>query len=99
MGNMVAQSDPELPRAYEGISVRFTFTQTSHGFRVTRAAYIPTTWNVYSPGHPIRIRPVLASLARGVGDAPRLREALRMTRVAVDGLNPRGRTTPGLREN
>jgi poly-gamma-glutamate synthesis protein (capsule biosynthesis protein) len=99
MGNMVGQSDPALPRAYEGISVRFTFTRASHGFRVTRAAYIPTTWNVYSPGHPIRIRPVRTSLAQGVGDAPRLREALRMTRIAVAGRHPHGRTTPGLREN
>jgi len=99
MGNMVGQSDPELPRAYEGISVRFTFTQTSHGFRVTRATYIPATWNVYSAGHPIRVRPVRASLGRGVGDPSRLREALRMTRVAVNGLDPHGSTTPGLREN
>lgn len=99
MGNMVGQSEPELSRAYEGISVRFTFTQTSQGFRVTRAAYIPTTWNVYSAGHPIRVRPVRASLARGAGDTSRLREALRMTRIAVNGLAPRGRTTPGLREN
>jgi poly-gamma-glutamate capsule biosynthesis protein CapA/YwtB (metallophosphatase superfamily) len=99
MGNMVAQSDPDLPRAYEGISVRFTFTEAPHGFRVTRAAYIPTTWNVYTAGHPIRVRPVRASLAHGVGDASRLREALRMTRIAVDGLNPHHGTTPGLREN
>jgi poly-gamma-glutamate capsule biosynthesis protein CapA/YwtB (metallophosphatase superfamily) len=99
MGNMVAQSDPELPRAYEGISVRFTFTQTSHGFRVTRATYIPTTWNVYSAGHPIRVRPVRASLGHGAGDPSRLREALRMTRVAVNGLDPHNSTTPGLREN
>jgi poly-gamma-glutamate capsule biosynthesis protein CapA/YwtB (metallophosphatase superfamily) len=99
MGNMVGQSDPELPRAYEGISVRFTFTQTSRGFRATRATYIPTTWNVYSPGHPIRVRPVRASLARGVGDTSRLREALRMTRIAVSGLDSHGRTTPGLRQN
>jgi hypothetical protein len=99
MGNMVAQSSSGLPRAYEGISVRFTFTQTSRGFHVTRAAYLPTTWNVYSAGHPIRVRPVRASLARGVGDEPRLREALRMTRIAVHGLSPHAGATPGLREN
>jgi poly-gamma-glutamate synthesis protein (capsule biosynthesis protein) len=99
MGNMVGQSDPEYPRAYEGISVRFTFTETSHGFRVTRATYIPTVWNVYSPGHPIRVLPVVSSLAHGVGDRGRLLEALRMTRLAVNGLSPGGRTTPGLHRN
>jgi hypothetical protein len=99
MGNMVGQSDPAYPRAYEGISVRFTFSEARHGFAVTRAAYIPTSWNVYSPGHPIRVRPVVASLAHGAGDRARLLEARRMTRLAVDGLDRRGGTTRGLREN
>jgi poly-gamma-glutamate synthesis protein (capsule biosynthesis protein) len=98
MGNMVGQSDTAYPRAYEGISVRFTFRETRHGFRVTRAAYIPTWWNVYSPGNPIRVRPVLSALRHDVGDRARLLEARRMTRLAVDGLNPPGDTTPGLRE-
>jgi poly-gamma-glutamate synthesis protein (capsule biosynthesis protein) len=102
MGNMVAQSDPAEPRAYEGISVRFTFTEGAHdrpGFSVTRAAYIPTVWNVYSPGHPIRVVRVRSALRHGVGDRSRLLEALRMTRLAVNGLNPHGDTTPGLVEN
>jgi hypothetical protein len=99
MGNMVGQSDPKYPRAYEGISVRFTFTEQKHGFAVTRAAYIPTSWNVYSPGHPIRVRPVLAALRHGVGDRARLLEARRMTRLAVDGLDPHGDPSPGLRQN
>jgi len=99
MGNMVGQSDPKYPRAYEGISVRFTFSERARGFAVTRAAYIPTSWNVYSPGHPIRVRPVDAALAHGDGDRPRLLEARRMTRLAVDGLNPANDTTRGLREN
>jgi poly-gamma-glutamate synthesis protein (capsule biosynthesis protein) len=99
MGNMVAQSDPKYPRAYEGISARFTFTEGRHGFRVTRAAYIPTYWNVYSPGRPIRVLPVDSALRRGIGDRPRLLEARAMIRQAVDGLDPHGDTTPGLREN
>jgi len=98
MGNMVGQSDTAYPRAYEGISVRFTFRETGHGFRVTRAAYIPTWWNHYSPGHPIRVRPVLSALRHGVGDRARLLEARRMTRLAVDGLAPPGDTTAGLRQ-
>jgi poly-gamma-glutamate synthesis protein (capsule biosynthesis protein) len=98
MGNMVAQSDTVYPRAYEGISVRFTFSETRHGFRVTRAAYLPTSWNFYSPGNPIRVRPVVSALRNGVGDRARLLLAHRMTRLAVNGLNQHGDTTPGLRE-
>jgi poly-gamma-glutamate synthesis protein (capsule biosynthesis protein) len=96
MGNMVGQSDTAYPRAYEGISVRFTFRETEHGFRVTRAAYIPTWWNHYSPGTPIRVRPVASALGHDVADRARLLEARRMTRLAVDGLNPHGDTTAGL---
>lgn len=99
LGNMVGQSDPAYPRAYEGISARFTFTRTAHGFRVTRATYIPTSWNVYSPGNPIRVRPVVSSLAQGHGDRSRLLEALHWTTRAVDGADPAGDTTPGLRRN
>jgi poly-gamma-glutamate synthesis protein (capsule biosynthesis protein) len=99
MGNMVGQSDTAYPRAYEGISVRFTFRETDDGdFRVTRAAYIPTWWNHYTPGNPVRVLPVVSSLHRGVGDRRRLLEALRMTRLAVDGADPGGDTTPGLRQ-
>jgi hypothetical protein len=41
----------------------------------------------------------VSSLAHGVGDRGRLLEALRMTRLAVNGLSPGGRTTPGLHRN
>jgi poly-gamma-glutamate synthesis protein (capsule biosynthesis protein) len=98
MGNMVAQSDPRYPRAYEGITVRFTFTGGRHGFRVTRAAYLPTYWNRYAPGHPIRIQRVDRALAHGAADRLRLLRARRMTRLAVNGLVRHGDTTPGLRE-
>ncbi len=98
MGNMVGQSDTAYPRAYEGISVRFTFRETGHGFRVTRAAYIPTWWNHYTPGHPIRVRPVVSALRHGVADRARLLEAQQMTRLAVGGVDPRGDTPRGLRE-
>ncbi|MGA8247243.1 MAG: CapA family protein, partial [Nocardioides sp.] len=99
MGNMVAQSDTRYPRAYEGITVRFTFASRPGGhFEVTRAAYIPTYWNSYSPGHPIRVQRVDRALARGAPDRARLLEARRMTRLAVNGLAPPGDTTAGLRE-
>ena len=98
MGNIVGQSDTAYPRAYEGISVEFTFHETGHGFRVADATYIPTWWNVYSPGHPIRVTPVLDALRNGGANRARLLEARRMTELAVDGLNRHSDTTPGLRE-
>jgi poly-gamma-glutamate synthesis protein (capsule biosynthesis protein) len=98
MGNMVAQSDPRYPRAYEGITVRFRFTETHGAFHVDRAAYIPTYWNHYAPGTPIRIQRVDRALALGAPDRARLLEAQQMTRLAVDGLATRGGTTPPLRE-
>jgi poly-gamma-glutamate synthesis protein (capsule biosynthesis protein) len=99
MGNMVAQSDTRYPRAYEGITVRFTFAGRPGGhFGVTRAAYLPTYWNAYAPGHPIRVQRVDRALARGATDRARLLEARRMTRLAVNGLAALGDTTAGLRE-
>jgi poly-gamma-glutamate synthesis protein (capsule biosynthesis protein) len=57
MGNMVAQQDPDRPDTYQGIMVRFTFTERrTGGFAVTRAAYAPIGWNVWRPGvAPIRV--------------------------------------------
>ncbi|HET7430252.1 MAG TPA: CapA family protein [Nocardioides sp.] len=98
MGNMVGQSDPRYPRAYEGITVRVTFREQQHGFRATRAAYLPTTWNTYSPGHPIRIRRVDPALRHPSADRARLLEARRMTRLAVHGADGRRDTSRGLRE-
>jgi poly-gamma-glutamate synthesis protein (capsule biosynthesis protein) len=92
LGNAVAQSEVSRPRAYEGITVAFTFRETRHrGFVVDRAEYVPTYWNHYSAGHPIRVQRVVRALARGVGDQARLREALDATRSAVNLLgHPRG---------
>jgi poly-gamma-glutamate synthesis protein (capsule biosynthesis protein) len=58
MGNMVAQQDPARADTYQGILVRFTFTERrSGGFGVTRAAYAPIGWNVWRPGSaPIRVQ-------------------------------------------
>lgn len=95
MGNMVAQSEPSQPRAYEGITVQFTFSEGPGGrFRVSDAAYVPTTWNVWAPGRPIRILRVIQALRRGHGDPARLREALTEIRASVHGLGP----VPGLDE-
>ncbi len=83
MGNAVGQSEMSRPRAYEGISVGFRFRETRHGFVVDHAEYVPTYWNHYSSGRPIRIQRVVRALARGVGDQARLREALLATRASV----------------
>ena len=82
LGNMVAQSELERPAAYEGITMTFVFTeQPDGGWRVTRASYLPTQWNAYGGGNPIRIRRAtgthLASIRAavdGVGGNARLRE-------------------------
>ena len=92
LGNAVAQSEVSRPRAYEGITVAFTFRETrQRGFVVDRAEYVPTYWNHYASGHPIRVQRVVQALARGVGDTARLREALVATRASVNLLgHPRG---------
>ena len=89
MGNTVAQQEISRPRTYEGITVKFTFTerpQSRRGWVVTQAAYVPTYWNHYSPGRPIRIQRVVQAIARGRGDLARLREAQAAIRAAVGGL-------------
>ncbi|MEO6512269.1 MAG: CapA family protein [Nocardioides sp.] len=84
LGNAVAQSEVSQPRAYEGITVGFTFEETAHGFRVAWAEYVPTYWNHYSAGHPIRVQRVVRALSRGAADGARLRQALAATRAAVN---------------
>ncbi len=89
MGNMVAQQDPGQPRTYEGITVKFTFTErpeTRRGWVVTEAAYVPTYWNSYAGGRPIRIQRVVQALAKGRGDRTRLLEARAEIRRAVGSL-------------
>ncbi|HEU5035422.1 MAG TPA: CapA family protein [Nocardioides sp.] len=74
LGNMVAQSEVERPAAYEGVTVTFDLTeQPDGGWRVTRASYLPTQWNHWTPGHPIRI-------TRATGSH------LASIRAAVDGV-------------
>lgn len=56
LGNMVAQGETDRPDTYEGITVTFDFTERPDGtWRVSRASYLPTQWNHFSAGHPIRI--------------------------------------------
>ena len=87
---MVAQQDPAQPRTYEGITrelhVRRAPARRRRGWVVTEAAYIPTYWNAYAGGRPIRIQRVVQALAKGRGDLARLREARAEIREAVGGL-------------
>ncbi|WP_243056745.1 CapA family protein [Nocardioides sp. SR21] len=73
MGNQIAQNESTRVDTYEGITVDFTFTERPGGrFEVTRAAYVPTQWNHYSPGHPIRIRPASGERLASVREAVNL---------------------------
>ncbi len=65
MGNLVAQQVTTQPRTYEGMTMRFTFTGTVGGrYSVTKAEYIGT---LITHGDPIRVYPVVSSLASGTG--------------------------------
>ncbi len=71
MGNQVAQNEATMADTYEGITIDFELAeQPDGGFRVVRPAYVPTQWNHYTPGDPIRIRPAtgagLASIRQDV---------------------------------
>lgn len=94
MGNMVGQQDPGLPRTYEGISVKFRFTEGRDGrFRVSSAAYVPTYWNNLASG-PIRIQRVVEALENGAANRARLLEARAALDAAVHALGH----TRGLQE-
>jgi len=93
LGNAIAQNEVTRPRTYEGITVRFRFTQQGRRFVVDRAEYFPTYWNHSSGSSTIRIQRVVRALKRGVGDQVRLTAALEATRAAVNLLgHPRGLT-------
>lgn len=97
MGNLVAQHETDVPRGYEGITMRFTFTGSEPGkYTVSKAEYIPTLVTHYDgPDAPVRLYPVNASLAAGIGPTARLQTALARTRDAVNLLG----TAPDLVES
>jgi poly-gamma-glutamate synthesis protein (capsule biosynthesis protein) len=73
MGNLVAQQVTTQPRTYEGLTMRFTFTGTVGGrYSVTKAEYIGT---LITSGDPVRVYPVVSSLAAGTGPTARLQTA------------------------
>ena len=104
LGNLVAQHETDVPRGYEGITVRFTFTEAEPGadtdserpsFEVSSAEYFPTMVTRYSSGSPARTVLVKEALAGGDGDESRLEQARARTAEAVnllgdnDGLEER----------
>ena len=108
MGNMVAQQDPARADTYQGILVRFTFTERRSGrFAVTRAAYAPIGWNALAPRlrtDPRRAAPrrgrrrrhvVRRGAGRAAGAAPALSVSRRCRRSRPAG-SPRPRR-PGPR--
>ncbi len=86
MGNMIAQQETNRANTYEGITVRFLFTEQKSGrFLVSRAAYVPTTWNVLGAGRPIRIQRVVRALQKGRGNRAHLLGVQADIRAAVNG--------------
>jgi len=73
MGNLIAQQPTSMPRTYEGLTMRFTFTGTVGGrYTVSKASYIGT---YVTNGDPILVYPVVSSLAAGKGPTARLQTA------------------------
>ncbi len=90
MGNLVAAQPIDMVRGAEGYLPRFTFTEKpTGGFEVTKPEYIPTLVTHSSLG-PVRVYPVNAALAAGLGDAVRLRAARQRTMEAVTALGEHG---------
>lgn len=87
LGNLVAQHETSVPRGYEGMTVRFTFTETGSetgDFEVSKAEYFPTLVTHYSAGSPARTYLVNDAIERGEGDVERLKEAKARTSEAVN---------------
>lgn len=84
MGNLIAQQPTNLPRTYEGLTMRFTFTGTPGGrFTVSKAEYIGT---YFTNGDPIRVYPVVTSLTSGTGPTARLQMARTAIAASVNSL-------------
>jgi len=72
-----------MPRTYEGLTMRFTFTGTPGGrYTVSKASYIGT---YFTNGDPIRVA-VVSSLAAGKGPTARLQTARTAIAASVNAL-------------
>lgn len=91
LGNLIAQHKTNLPRTYEGVTARFTFTQGSDGkYTVSKAEYIPTYISHWTPARSARVYHVKTALANGEGELDRMRIALARTRATVTRYHPAG---------
>lgn len=92
LGNMVAQQEAYRTDTYEGVTVRFTFRERPDGrYAVTNAAYVPTAWNVYGDGGPIRVQRISRALADG-RTAPLSRARLLAARASIrEAVHAQGR--------
>lgn len=87
VGNLVATHKSDMPRGYEGITPRFTFTETAPGkFEVTEAEYFPTMVTYGDGANPARTFLVNRALADGTGNRARLLEARDRTNKTVRSL-------------
>ena len=73
MGNQVAQNESTMVDTYEGITIDFDLVEQPDGsFVVDKPAYIPTEWNHYTAGDPIRIRPAAGERLASIREAVNL---------------------------
>ncbi|WCC81087.1 CapA family protein [Cutibacterium equinum] len=91
MGNLVAQQPPDMPRTYEGVIGRVTFSMNSGKVSTTKAEYIPILIGSKKDG-PIRIHAVHNELTSGHGKETRLEEAEREVSKTVLSLGVQGVT-------
>jgi Bacterial capsule synthesis protein PGA_cap len=95
MGNMLAHHDTPGPTLEEGLLVRFTFTESAGGWRVTAVEFDPLL--VARGGSPIRlveVGPLLDDPTTDGAFRPRLQQAWDRTSAIVA---ERGATQAGLR--
>ncbi len=87
LGNLVATHKQDMPRGYEGITPRFTFTEQEPGkFSVSLAEYFPTLVTYGDGSKPARTYLVDRALADGTGDRARLLAARERTNQVVHSL-------------
>lgn len=88
LGNLVAQHSVSMQRGQEGTIARLTFSETGSGrFRATTLECLPTLCTRWNGSDPVRVLPVLATLAQGsavgAGLRAQLTTALTRTKEAV----------------
>jgi poly-gamma-glutamate capsule biosynthesis protein CapA/YwtB (metallophosphatase superfamily) len=94
MGNLVSNQGSRGPDKLEGLLVRFTFTETTIGWRTTTAEFAPLLTDDRGPIRILDVRRALADPATDRSLGTRLQDAHDRTTAIVD---QRGATQAGLR--